>query len=611
MRLARVLLTLCFAVAILLAPRHASAWIENHVLGDEVTITVDRSGKALVEHRILFHTNGNVRFRKYVIRGVDRDAVPVANSYIIPAREALSNSLEAATPLTLKLVHPPEDDAGSAPARLEIAVDDEKGVRRGKYVLVIRYRTDLVGTGRVRRDGAFTRLSWKGPVFEDGFDNARTTLILPKGPTPPRAAEDSVPTEQEDDRPTFLSEVRRMGSSDEIELLLTYVPKGESVEWVVRIDPRSLDTDLPRIEDPHEEPSEERKEHARQAELPLKLPYDWRLLAALTFALSTVLTWLKAREVNVLSTQANAEMPSVIPFPGWVRGILAGAAFVAGLALQFVGRPVLGAASIVLAAILTAYRPARLDAQASLRRPGRWLTVSENEALVGLPRPTGGWLDFSTWRGKGLLLLVLALHGVAVWYVLPLSLWHAVLIGADSVFALALFGTGMGKALPPDMTVEPARFLSRVLRRLRRRKDLDGLRIVPRIRIPVGEVDPDEVRLLLAPRTPLRGFTSIEIGMTYAIGMGARVAMPEILLRVVADSPCDRALAAASRMGRLGRGRKKDERVVSLSPRFPTVRMTAEIAAALAIRVIDREARKDRAKAKRVEPAAKKDRKAA
>jgi hypothetical protein len=140
------------------------------------------------------------------------------------------------------------------------------------------------------------------------------------------------------------------------------------------------------------------------------------------------------------------------------------------------------------------------------------------------------------------------------------------------------------------MAVEPVRFFRKLVRRIGKMKGAAELRIVPRIRIPLGGVDPDELRLLIVPRLPQRGFGSIEVGLTYALGTGARVAMPEVLLRVTAESPCDDAVAAISTHGRITPGRKPDERVIAFAPRMPTVRMTAEITAALAFRVMDRSA---------------------
>ncbi len=70
--------------------------------------------------------------------------------------------------------------------------------------------------------------------------------------------------------------------------------------------------------------------------------------------------------------------------------------------------------------------------------------------------------------------------------------------------------------------------------------------------------------------------------------------MPEVLLRVVAGSACDQAVAALSTHGRISPGRKPDERVIAISPRVPTVRSTMEITAALAIRVMDHAAPRQR-----------------
>ena len=144
--------------------------------------------------------------------------------------------------------------------------------------------------------------------------------------------------------------------------------------------------------------------------------------------------------------------------------------------------------------------------------------------------------------------------------------------------------------MPPDRAVEPAGFLRSLSKRLRAMPIADTIRLVPRIRIPHGAIDPDELRLLVVPRVPLRGFNGIEVGICYALGTGARVAMPEVLLRVVGDSPCDHAVAAISLAGRITPGRRVGERVIAVAPRLPTVRMTAEIVAAIAARVIDREA---------------------
>jgi hypothetical protein len=277
--------------------------------------------------------------------------------------------------------------------------------------------------------------------------------------------------------------------------------------------------------------------------------------------------------------------------PVWLRAPLAAAALVAGVGLQLVGSsPSWGAIAVLLACALAAHGAARPDPASTRRGPGRWLTVGEREVFARPPRARGALLDVSTRLGKALLLLLLGGAGAGAWWLSKTSLAQALLLSLDAVAVLAIFGTGLITAMPPDLAVEPARFLRKLAGRLRKNKALSGVRIVPRIRIPHGEMDADELRLLVVPRMPLRGFTAIEIGLSYAVGLGARVAMPEVLLRVVAGSPCDEAMAAVSRSGRITPGRKPDERVIALSPRLPTVHMTSEIVAALAVRVMDREA---------------------
>ncbi len=81
------------------------------------------------------------------------------------------------------------------------------------------------------------------------------------------------------------------------------------------------------------------------------------------------------------------------------------------------------------------------------------------------------------------------------------------------------------------------------------------------------------------------GFSGIEIALSYAVSIGARGAMPEVILRVVAGTPCDEAATTPAWRGRVTPGRKPDERAIAFTPLLPTVRMTAESAVALATQV--------------------------
>jgi len=575
---------LCVAVALLTTARSArAAWIENHVLGDEVVVTVDAAGKALVEHSMTLKTNGNVRLKSYRLTGIDKDAEPQPNCYAIPARDAHASSLQSAVPISLEVVRPADGEDGLT--ALDLKIDDRKGLRRGTYVFVIRYRTDLLARDMIVRDGAMVRLEWVGPVFDDGFDSARVTFVVPAAPTPPRAAQDVGSAEDEGAElaATYLSQVRRGSEQTEIELMRPYATQKEAIPWAIRLDQRAL---LPL---PETSVETERQAPASVAELRQRRPWLLGIGGGL-FLLYFLLVWTKARQLRRHAAQVHATMRPLLALPTLARALLAASLLVAGVALQLLAsQPVWGAICVLAACAFAGYGSAVTDPKALMRGPGRWLSVSEAEAFGKLPALRGAIVDTSTRLGKLLLLVLLGAVGSAVYLLSQRARLHALLVGFDAVALLAVFGSGRISALPPDMAVEPARFLKKLARRLAKDKTLRGLRLVPRIRIPRGEMDADELRLLVVPRLPLRGFTGIEVGVSYVVGVGARVALPEILVRVVADSPCDQALAGVSKSGRITPGRKLDERVLALTPRLPTVRMTAEIVAALATRVIDRE----------------------
>ena len=567
----------CFAFA-----RPAWAWSDNRITGDDVRVVVEASGTATVEHRLAVRLNGNERQRSVVLEGVDPDALPLSNAYVIPAADALGNSLASAVPLKLALaqapVNPDGTEGGAEQRDLQIDVDDTKGLARGAYVFVFRYRTDLKARGLVRREGALMLVEWHGPRIGVGLDNARVVFSLPPAPTPPRAAE----LHNETEGSAFLSDVRRTTEADEIELVRTYAPEGARIVWVIRADPRAIEgLPLPSDEGgPLQTPPP-----PVRAWLPRPLV---RGLGAALFLLFAVLVGLKGRQVRRLAAAARSTMPPVVPVPEWLRVPMAAVALVAGLGLQLLfERPVLGALAIVASVILSAHGIGRLDSTVSLRGPGRWLTVCERDALGPPARPRGAALDVATRAGKAVFLLALSPFALAVVLLWSRAPHQALLVALDAVVVLAVFTTGRMRTLPPDLAVEPTPFFRRLMKALRKRQAPDALRLVPRVRIPTGEVDADELRLLVVPRLPLRGFTSIEVAMTYAVGWGARVAMPEILVRVVSGSVCDQALASLSRHARITPGRKADERVFTLAPRLPTVAMTAEILLALASRVTD------------------------
>ncbi|MGK4000486.1 hypothetical protein [Sorangium sp. So ce1024] len=605
------LLAALFAIAFTLPAR---AWVEVHVAGDDVRLAIDRAGTARVEHKVTLKISGGP-LRAFDIRGVDPDAELDQGSYAVPFKAAQAGSLTDATPVALELLPPdtrPREDGARRTASLRARFDG-KGLSRGVFVLYFRYRTDLMKQGLIQQDGPSTRVTWIGPLWNDGYDSARLTVELPAAPDEPRVDEgrfDEAGGEagsEELGAPLTLSTVRRALDKDEIELLRPYAPKGEALRWAVRADARAF-------QPPPAAAAPGADTLGRLADAAAGSPDRSRTLyiagGVALFALYSALVALKAREHERLARAAGVAPRPLVPIPLAPRAALAGLALVAGVALELLLRDgTAGAALVAVATALAAHRTPRPErAGGALRRPGKWLPVAEAEAFREPPRVRGVYLDVSTRAGKALLLALLAALGAGVHAMAGVSPYHAHLLALDATALLAIFCTGRLAELPPDPAARPVAFLRDVARRVRRtlkapasaapaaaskraagaaakasaaRAAATELRVVGRLRIPDGSPDADELRLGLAPRAALPGFVAIEVGVVYAPGAGGAIGLPEVLLRVAPGSPCEAAVERLARSGRSSRGRRPGERVLAFTPRLPTARMTAAIAAAL------------------------------
>jgi hypothetical protein len=557
--------------------RPARAWVDVHVEGDDIRLSVDRTGRARVEHRITLKIAGGP-LRSLDLRGVDRDAVPEPEGYVVPLREATQNSLASAVPVTLEVVPPgnkPEADGSPPVTSLRIRFQNTRGLGRGVHVLLVRYGTDL--SDRITANGAMSLIAWRGPVWDDGIDAARVTFELPAAPNEPRADDAAAPDGAAlEGRPLVLSTVRRGPSKDSIELLRPYVPKGEAATWSIHADLRAFKATSPEPARPTQTPPV-----ARGAlPAPAHRAFAFGTAAALFLLYSLLVAW-KSIEVARDARARFAVARPLLPLPTALRAVLAGLALVVGLALEFIAeRATLGALLVLLAIALAAHRAPRWQRAARLRGKGRWLPMSEAEAFRDPPRQPGGFLDASTRPGKAILIVALAALAAGVYALNEISPYQADLIAFDATAILVIFCTGRRAELPPRPDA-PARFLRDVARRVRRALPRDEPRIVGRIRVPDGQPDPDELRLGLAPRQTPSGFISIEVGVVYAQGTGGSIGLPEVLLRVTAGSRCDEAIGAIARHGRSMRGRKPNERVIAFCPLLPTARMTAGLAVRL------------------------------
>ena len=162
------------------------------------------------------------------------------------------------------------------------------------------------------------------------------------------------------------------------------------------------------------------------------------------------------------------------------------------------------------------------------------------------------------------------------WTVSP---YHAPIAALDGLALFALFATGRRAELTPAPGKGGAERLRKIAARLRHGDAT--LRVVPWARFPQGSAEPDELRLLTMPKTPLRGLTAIELGYAFAPGEGGAIACPQILIRVAEESPAaDRAKSLAPE-GQWVAGRRAGELVLTLEPRLPTWRATAALLATL------------------------------
>ncbi|WP_437659412.1 hypothetical protein [Sorangium sp. So ce1182] len=618
------LVTIAFALP-------ARAWVEVHVAGDDVRLAIDRAGAATVEHKVTLKISGGP-LRALDIQGVDPDAQLDQGSYAVPLKAAEASSLASATPVEIELLPPdvrPRADGTLRPPALRARFDG-KGLSRGVFVLFFRYRTDLVKRGLIQKDGPSSRVAWTGPLWDDGYDSARLTVELPAAPDEPRV--DEAPEAGDGAEalaaPMTLSTLRRSLDKDELELLRPYAPKGEPLRWAVRADARAFQP-APAATTPAADTLGRLADAA--AASPDRSRTVYLAAGVVLFAIYSALVALKAREHERLARAAGVAPRPLVPIPLAPRAALAGLALVAGVALELLLRDgTAGAALVAAATALAAHRTPRPErAGGALRRPGKWLPVAEAEAFREPPRVRGVYLDVTTRAGKALLVALLAALGGGVYAVARVSPYHAHLLALDATALLAIFCTGRLAELPADPAARPVAFLRDVARRVRRSlrvpasADLRApkasasaaaapkgpagaaakvpgaaaratasaaargaaaateLRVVGRLRIPDGSPDADELRLGLSPRAALPGFVAIEVGVVYAPGAGGAIGLPEVLLRVAPGSPCERAVERLASSGRSSRGRRPGERVLAFTPRLPTARMTAAIAAAL------------------------------
>jgi hypothetical protein len=527
----------------------ALAWTETTVKSDVATIDLERDGTAIVSHEIVVKVRG-APLTGFELDGVS-DAEPLSDATVSQAASGASGS--TATPLLLS-----KGDDGV----LRIEVDDKKqGLSQGTFLFKLRYRTNLLADNKIEQRGAWVEVRWVGPRFADGIDSARVVFRVPQTETPPQlpdfAAERPAAAEELDD--TFLSNLRRAPDKDELEVVRPHVAKGDPVLWRVLASPRAFDAFSSKRAERGPLPVDAVETRAWMPSRP------WIAGAlALLAAVYGGLVLLKWRFLVRGCEQTKAKARALIPLPPVPRAALSGFTLAASVAVALCTElPTLAGAVFVTAMALAAH--VGPSVQVSLRGPGRWLALREDEAFARRPRALPGqWLDGGALKGFVVLVALVGAFVVAAARLLPTTPYHAVLLALGSACLLPIFCTGRSSELPLDPATAPRKFLTWLAERLRKNEEL---KVVPWARVPEGGAEPDELRLLVVPRRARPGLLGLEVGLEYHQGGGGPVSLPFVIVRARDGSPCYEALP---RDIVWMRGRKPEERVAVIRPKLPT-----------------------------------------
>ncbi len=531
-------------LGLLLSPRAAQAWIETSIRSDAVVLDIAPDGRSEVRHELVMRIRGGP-LKGFELPGVDADADPLPNATVSPVNGASARDTH---PLLIE-----RRDDGT----LRIDVDHDKGLRRGTYLFKFAYRTNLAQRGGLTPRGNFVALRWVGPRFSDGVDSVRVVFRVPAATEPPQLDTASSGQQEAEGAGVFLSTLRRAHDKDELEVVRPHVAKGEPVVWEALASRRAFPAFAPSESAPAP------MTRASAAVSPERRAWmlGGLLFVALCYAL---LVFLKGRALSRSSAQRGAVCRAFVPLPLAVRATLSGAllAGAAAVALSTVYPTVAAALLVASMALSTQLAPRQLPAP---RAPGRWLPFSEDDAF-GVPakRLPGRWLDAGTLPGFAVFVLLLACFVVGALWLLPRSVYHAMMVLLASASLLPVFLTGRGSTLPADRARAPMRALQWLGSQLKKYR---GVKVVPWVRLPDGCADADELRLLIMPKHALSGLGAIEVGLEYDTSAAGTLEMPWVIVRAAEGS---RAHEVLSTRVTCSRGRKSHERVAVLWPALPT-----------------------------------------
>jgi len=532
--------------------RGAAAYYEEaRIDGDEVRVTVDTAGSARIEHELSWHIVAGQ------LHSLD---LPGMSGNPQPEPEA---TLTGEDGRIVEATLGKRDDQ-----TLRVAFSEPKGVRHGRYKVRLAYRVDLVETRALVREGAMWRLTWQGPVLADGYDSARVTFELPPAIDEPRCSgpEGGAPD-------GILCTLRREPGKDELELMKPHVARHEVVAWSVRVAPRAF----PGVHDPSLRPPPFQPLEPQRSGPPPLLVFAGLLAIAIAYG---GLVHRKASRFDETCRAFGGRARGLLSIPLWLRASLAGVAMATGVFAEVVRVPTWGGACIAFAMAMACLRPPRV--RVPVRGPGRWLALRPADAFAR--RASSDLFDPLSRHGAVAAAFVLALLAGLGVVLRKYSAEAPYFVALDALACLPIVATGRRSQLPPDGCTS-APWLRKLFARLSKQRTL---RVAPWARVPVGRVEPDEVRILAVPRAGMPGLVGIEVGLAWRSSATSYVAIPAVLVRVHESTAASARMTTLAPFARPVPGRKPEERVFRLVPRFPTRNGTFSLVRRLGQELVDR-----------------------
>lgn len=546
---ARRWLVVAAVVLVGLTSRPALAWVETSIQSDFVVVDAEPSGQALVTHELRLEVRGGP-LQAYTLDGVDPGATPEG-----PGTVQRSDGRGANHDAPL-LLHVGDDGT------LRLEIDDERGLRHGRYLFRFGYRTDLRARELLQWEGPFVNLRWIGPRFADGVDSMKVLFRLPATDLAPRLPDVDVRGDtyglDETAGGVFLAQLRRGTDKDELELTRPHIASGEPVVWRLRTGAKAFRAP-PEAELVVRAPVGEEEQGAE----PLATRRLAGLLAATIAAL--LVAFLTASKWRLAERQAESVKLELRPLlPLALSWRVLGAALLAAFSVLLAWRTVhvawatgalgLGLLFVVQRAPRRGLRP---------RGPGDWRSLSVEEAFpsAGLSRRSAR----ERWQRIGSFAVVLAATAAILLWVARAEL-AVLLVGFVALTTLALAGVrAEGNASHP--TEAERAWLRAVLRRLERDPEL---RVELRARVTRLEPGHDELRLVVRPCCQASGLCSVEV----ALERGRFGFAPALMVRVAEGSAAQLAFGTVAVWQR---GREETERVAIFRPVLPTRNLTVKL----------------------------------